>query len=105
MIKEQRCLIIQWTKLPTKIKNRIAENYNFHNDCLLPLATEFSMKDFAKGMSAVEEYMEDQTETNGFKGDIKKFIEDYNLELDVWLMKRTNIDFTVIDRIMIEVSW
>jgi len=105
MFKEQRCLIIEWTKLPKKLKDSIAESYNFHNDCLLPLSTEFSMKGFAKGMSSVKEYMKDQTETNGFEGDIDKFIEDYGLEFDVWLMSRKNIDFTAIDRIMIEVSW
>lgn len=104
-MKIKRCLIIEWAKLPQELKDSITEYYNFSNDIILPYHSEFSMKDFAKGMAAVEEYWNDQKESNGFEGDLKAFIEDYGLELDIWLMKKKNIDWTQVDKILIEVSW
>jgi hypothetical protein len=102
--KIKKCLILQWTKLPKKFQDIVADWNGFHNDCLIPLRSEFTAKDFHKGMKSVESYWKDQSETNNFKGDLSQFIKEYCLDFEIWVIEQ-NFDFTDVNEVLIEVSW
>lgn len=108
--QKKNCLILKWTSLPPDIKERVKGWVGFHNNCLIPVRSEFSVKEYGKGMAAVEAYYEDQKATNGsFSkyvpcGTLEGFIKAYGLYFDVWFVQQ-NFDLEGIDRILVEVSW
>jgi hypothetical protein len=99
-MKKKTCLILEWIKLPTSIKDKIKNWHNFHNDCIITLNSEFSAKDLCKGMTAIEEYWRDQN----YDGTLQAFIKKYNLDFEVWIIEQ-NFDLSDIDEILIDICW
>ena len=109
MYEKSKVLIVQWTKLPKKIQDIVADRERFQNDCYLEHFSEFEPKDYIEGMKSVEDYWNDQKENNEYmeeksKKSLQDFIEDYGLEMDVWFIEQ-NINWSDVDKILIEVCW
>jgi hypothetical protein len=98
------CFIIKFTKLPDHVKEVVKSWCGFHNDCLIPSRTEFEAEDYAEGMAAIEDYHKDQVDTNNYKGTLEKFIKDYGLEFDVWMIEQ-KFNLKGVKRILIDISW
>ncbi len=82
LAKKKTILILDWTKMPKAIKQEVQNWGIMGKDGYFSIRSEFSVDDFRRGRIAVEEYHKDQTETNGYKGTVEQFIEDYNLRFD-----------------------
>jgi len=110
LFKRKQALIIEWRHLPDAIKENIKENWlGFHNDCLLPVRSEFSpfereTWETAWSQKRLEKYHHDQVEFNKYKGDLDAFIKDYGLEFDVYMIEQ-GLDLKGIDAIYVNVSW
>lgn len=96
--------ILEFTELPKQFQKEIADHERFHNDCYLRHLSEFEPEDYMKGMSEVKNYYKDQKENNNYKGSFKKFIVDYSLEFDIWIMEQ-KFDLTGVEEILIRVCW
>ena len=101
-------LIIEYTSLPDSLKDVIREWVGFGNDCLVPLRSEF--QPFGEGTwkesftkEQLKKYHEDQTQTNGFKGTLSEFIEEYGLQVDEYLMEQ-KIDLDGVEDILVSIS-
>lgn len=99
-----KCLIINYLEMPQPIKDVVAEWCGFGNDCLIPIRSEFDYDLKNYNQKGMEDYHKDQVETNGFKGDLKKFIKDYGLEFDQWFIEQ-NFNLKGVNRILVEISW
>lgn len=98
------CFIVEYTSLSKPLRERISDWCGFHNDCLLPMRSEFMAEDLCRGMAAVEEYWKDQQEAGLFQGDLAAFIKSYGLEFDVWLIEQ-KFDLEGVEKILVNVSW
>ncbi len=86
------------------MKETISEWLGFHNNCLLPLRSEFEPENLKRGLPSIYKYWQEQVKDNNYKGDFEKFIEDYGLEFEIWFIKQKfNLDG--VERILIEISW
>lgn len=104
-------LIFKYVSLPENIKNTISGWCGFHNDCMIPMRSEFTPGcDFGDSwkesltQEELEKYYRDQCEENRFKGSLEDFIKKHGLELEKYLIDQ-KIDLTGIDEILIDVSW
>ena len=52
-------------------------------------------------MVNVEQYWQDQTKNNHYKGTLEEFIKEYGLEMDIWFIK-CGYDFTGVKEILID---
>ena len=106
----KKCLIINFTELPPDMRDEIRDWVGFHNDCLLELCTELSMDDFRQGMASIENYMNDQADSNekyneyNPSGTLEGFLEPYGLKFSAWVIEQ-NFDLTDVDQILINISW
>ena len=97
-------LVLEYGSLPKKMKLIIKEWCGFHNDCHLPLRSEFDLADFRKGMSEIDNYRTEQIASGNFKGTLKQFIKEYGLDFEVWFIEQ-NFDLEGVDEVAVEVSW
>lgn len=101
--ERKTCLFLEWVDMPKKIQDKVADWHQFGNDIILKMSSEFEPCDL-KDMTAIEEYWQDQSKTNGFEGDLKKFIKEYGLEFEMWVVEQ-KFDLEGIDKILVEVCW
>ena len=109
LFSRKEVLFINWTQCPKNIKDNIADNDRFSNDILLPFFSEFEPfgeEDYANTltMKNIEEYWRDQTLTNNFQGTLEDFIGEYNLEVEIWLIK-TGVDLKGVKKILFNICW
>ena len=109
MYSRETVVILEWTKLPSKIKEILKYHPSFHNDTIIEYKSEFSPFDEKTWQDTLTEkefhdYHKDQTETNNYKKSFKDFIKDYGLEIDWWL-KDQSFDLTGVKRILFEICW
>lgn len=108
----EEVFIIEWTTLPKEQRDYIVYilDQRFANDILLKWPTEFEPFGDEKSfqdtltMEHITNYWNDQTTTNGFKGDLDVFIEEYGLKFDIWIIEQ-NFDLTGIKKIYIDICW
>lgn len=100
----KKCLIVEWVDFPRNIKDIVADWHGFHNDCIVPLRSDFTAKDFREGMKCIENYWKDQSDNNDFKGTLQEFIKEYGLDFEIWFIKQ-KFDLTDVDEILIKVCW
>ena len=103
--KIQRCLILEWTKLPADIKKKIAEWESFHNDCLLEPHSEFNGRELTK--ANLTDYWQEQSKNGEWSckaTTLEEFILEYNLWFEDYIIKQ-DFDLTDVDKILIDVSW
>jgi hypothetical protein len=113
IISKKTFLIVEWTKLPENIRNNIADNQSFSNDCFLPIYSEFDLSDYNNFEEQINSYWQDQLVGNHYVdkekiATLENFITEYGLEFDVWLanyIKDNNIDITGVDEVLIKVCW
>ena len=113
--RKETVFIIEWLALPTKWRDYIKERYDhcFVKDTLIHFYSEFepinqpSKEEGHYGVTltaqTISAYHKDQVETNGFEGDLKKFIEEYGLEFEIWMLK--HLDLNGVKTVLINVSW
>lgn len=99
-------LILEYTSLPSDIAEVVADWSGFRNDvCLdMELRSEFNPADLANGVECIKEYWRDQKSTNSYKGAFEKFVKDYGLQFEMWLVEQ-KFDLDGIDQIFINVCW
>lgn len=107
----EEVFIIEWCTLPQEQKDEVYRvfDHRFCNDVMIKWPSEFepwreeSYQDTLT-TEQIEDYWKDQTNTNGFKGDLDTFIEEYGLKFDVWIIEQ-NFDLTGIKKIYIDICW
>ena len=110
--RKESVFIINWRKLSQEMREHIKDRYHqFNNDVYLKLNSEFEPAygeeaDWSKSLTKehLAEYHRDQVETNGFEGDLNKFIKDYGLKFEVWMLEK-GFDLTGVSTVLIEVCW
>jgi hypothetical protein len=107
-----KAFVLDWVKLPEKIKHIILPDERRKNDCYVEFYSELSMENLKRGMPALEEYWKDQsgigpnsrTDKNKFTGTFDEFIQAYGLAGTKWIIEQ-NFDLADVDLILIKISW
>lgn len=102
-------LVIEYTSLPKNLKEIIRDWCGFGNDCILPLRSEFQPSrgetwESTLTRETLNRYHQDWITRNDYKGDLKQFITDCGLTVDVYLIDQ-NFDLKGIEEIYIDISW
>ena len=109
--RKETVFIVEWIELPDELKKYISYQYDhcFANDTLVEFQSEFEPcdeKHYGETLSLEEiaKYHKDQVFSNGFEGDLDKFIEEYGLKFEVWMLKQ-GFDLIGVKIILINISW
>lgn len=99
------CYILDYIHMPKEMQRIVRDRYmeRFGNDCYLPYCGELKATELVS-MDAIENYWKDQSENNGFKGNLGEFIQKYYLEFEVWIVS-LKLDLGDVDQILIKISW
>jgi len=104
--KKRNCLILEWRKLPEALKKDVADRERFGNDILLKMHSEFKPRELSE--AALRSYYDGQVartdEYATFRGSYEEFIEEYGLQMEVWLVEQ-GFDLADVDEVLINVSW
>lgn len=98
---KEMVLVVEYTNCPEEIKNIIRNDYRFRNDCYLEHHGEMWPESMT--LFDIDQYYKDQVD-NGYKGDIDKFIVDYNLQFEKWIIE-SGVDLSGVEKILISVCW
>ena len=110
MLKKQTVLVIEYTELPEEMKEIVRDDWRFRNDVSITHVSEMAPcgddETWGENLSreAIEEYHKGQVEENGYEGDFDKFLEDYGLAFDMWLLGQ-DIDLSDVRVIYIDICW
>lgn len=104
----KRVLILCYTEMPSDCKKIIEDYLCFGNNRYLEFQSEFSPEDDqiwrdSLNKAELNNYYEDQKEQNLFSGSYEKFVLDYELQIEEWIIE-SEFDLDV-DKILIEISW
>lgn len=110
--RREEIFIVDWLSLPQEQQDYVTNMLDgrMKNGALLewhtelgPCGSEKSFKDTLT-MEQIESYHKDQSETNGFIGDLDDFIDEYGLKFEIWMIEQ-NFDIEGIKKIYIDVYW
>lgn len=101
--RKSEVLFINYSSVPSKLQKLIPyiadTRYQLHVSEFSPL--EGDSWGSCLSMKNIVEYWKDQCTDNNYDGDLKKFVKDYGLEIDQWLIE-TRYDFTGIKEIFFD---
>lgn len=109
--RREEIFIIDWISLPKDWQDFVAERLENRvgNGVMCRWYTElepYGEQDYQESMTmdSIKSYHKDQSETNGFKGSLDEFIDEYGLEFEVWMIEQ-KFDLAGIKNIYIDVYW
>lgn len=97
-----RCLIISLFEVPDPIREIVIQWHGFRRGVMIPARSEFSNHWDELSMDGLRSYHEDQSQNNGFKGDLNAFIREYELNFEVWLLNTYPDELKVADEVLVQ---
>jgi hypothetical protein len=109
LYSRETVIILNWTKLPSDIKDIVKDDHRFNNDTYMEHISEFQPSGDETWQDTLVEsnfhdYHNGQTETNDYTKSFAEFLSDYGLIIDWWL-KDQPFDFSGVKRIFFHVGW
>jgi hypothetical protein len=108
--EQKQILLIPFHECPDHVQDILRERDDFHwgyNKYWSDFEPFDEKEDYSKtlSMKEIENYWKDQSErkdADKFVGSLEKFIQDYNLGIDVWLIE-TGYNFKGVKEIVFDV--